>query len=122
MLMHAEAGAPWRAALARVPQWPLLALLVLSCMPLGSWLNFARPYLAALLVGATLVAPGISLVRGLNHRVLLYLAVVSFALFVIHPLLAHTWLGDGDVIEKYAKRPLLLLVLFRAGAPVHPLF
>lgn len=112
LLMHAEAGAPWRAALARVPQWPLLALLVLSCMPLGSWLNFARPYLAALLVGATLVAPGTSLVRGLNHRVLLYLAVVSFALFVIHPLLAHTWLGDGDVIEKYAKRPLLLLVLF----------
>jgi peptidoglycan/LPS O-acetylase OafA/YrhL len=111
LLMHADAGASVRAALAKVPQWPLLILLALSCMPVGTWLNFARPYLAALLVGVTMVAPGTALVRGLNHRVLLYLAVISFALFVIHPLLAATWLGDGDVIEKYAKRPLLLLVL-----------
>jgi peptidoglycan/LPS O-acetylase OafA/YrhL len=33
-------------------------------------------------------------------------------LYVIHPLLADTWLGSGDVVEKYAKRPLLLLVVF----------
>lgn len=111
LLMHAPSAEQARAALARIPQWPLLAVLVLSCMPLGAWLNFARPYLAALLVGATLMAPGTALVKGLNHRVLLYLAVISFALFVIHPLLAATWLGEGDPVTKYAKRPLLLLAL-----------
>jgi peptidoglycan/LPS O-acetylase OafA/YrhL len=111
LLMHAESGAKWRALLARIPQWPLLVVLVLSCMPLGSFLNFARPYLAALLVGATLMAPGTTMVKGLNQRVLLYLAVISFALFVIHPLLAATWLGEGDTFARYAKRPLLLALL-----------
>lgn len=111
LLMHADAATSVRAFLGRIPQWPLLALLVLSCMPIGSWLNFARPYLAALVVGTTLVAGQTSLVKSLNQRVLLYLAVISFALFVIHPLLAATWLGEGDVIEKYAKRPLLLALL-----------
>ncbi|HEY0061071.1 MAG TPA: acyltransferase [Telluria sp.] len=112
LLMHADAGASMRAQLARVPQWPLLALLVLSCMPIGAWLNFARPYLAALLVGATMVAPNTGLVRSLDQRFLLYLAVISYALYVIHPLLAATWLGEGDLVEKYAKRPLLLAAVF----------
>jgi peptidoglycan/LPS O-acetylase OafA/YrhL len=108
LMVHGSAGA-W---LARVPQWPLLALLVLSCTPLGAWFNFARPYFAALLVGATLMAPDSGLVRSLDRRFLLYLAVISYALYVIHPLLAATWLGDGDVVEKYTKRPLLLAVTF----------
>ncbi|SHH11828.1 acyltransferase [Massilia sp. CF038] len=112
LLMHADAGASLRACLARIPQWPLLLLLVLSCMPLGTWLNFARPYLAAMLVGATLVAPNTGLVRSLDQRFLLYLAVISYALYVIHPLLAATWLGSGDLIEKYAKRPLLFAAVF----------
>lgn len=112
LVMHESAGATLRAWLARVPQWPLLALLVLSCTPLGAWLNFARPYFAALLVGATLMAPNTSLVKSLNQRFFLYLAVISYALYVIHPLLAATWLGDGGTMEKYAKRPLLLAVTF----------
>jgi peptidoglycan/LPS O-acetylase OafA/YrhL len=101
-----------RTWMARVPQWPLLLLLVLSCTPTGAWLNFARPYLAALLVGATLMAPQTSLVKRLDQRFLLYLAVISFALYVIHPMLAETWLGTGDTLAKYAKRPLLLAATF----------
>jgi peptidoglycan/LPS O-acetylase OafA/YrhL len=112
LVVQTSSGATLRAWLARVPQWPLLVLLVLSCMPLGAWLNFARPYLAAMLVGATLMAPNTGLVRSLDQRFLLYLAVISYALYVIHPLLAATWLGDGDVIEKYAKRPLLFAAVF----------
>jgi len=100
LVMHADQGASVRAWLARVPQWPLLALLILSCMPLGAWLNFARPYLAAALVGATLMNADTGLVRSLDRRFLLYLAVISYALYVIHPLLADTWLGSGDVVEK----------------------
>jgi hypothetical protein len=42
---------------------------------------------------------------GLN--ILLYLAVLSSALSVIHPLLAASLLGAGEIAEKYAKRPLL---------------
>jgi peptidoglycan/LPS O-acetylase OafA/YrhL len=112
LVMHSDAGASLRAWLARVPQWPLFILLVLSCMPLGAWLNFARPYLAALMVGATMLGASTSMVRALDQRFLLYLAVISYALYVIHPLVAETWLGEGDVMERYAKRPMLLLVVF----------
>ncbi len=112
LVMHANGGQSLRAWMARVPQWPLLVLLMLSCTPQGAWLNFARPYLAALLVGATLVAPQTGLVKSLDQRFLLYLAVISVALYVIHPVLAETWLGSGDTLTKYAKRPLLLAVTF----------
>lgn len=98
--------------LKKIPQWPLLLLLLISCHEQGAALNYLRPYLAALLVGTTLVNPAGALARLLNQRVLVYLATTSYALYVIHPLLAGTWLGSGDVIVKYLKRPLLFVVLF----------
>jgi peptidoglycan/LPS O-acetylase OafA/YrhL len=112
LVVHGRWGEALRGRLARLPQWPLLALLVLSCLPQGGWLNYVRPYFAAMLVGATIMAPHSRLAKGLDQRFLLYLAVLSYALYVIHPLLAASWLGDGGIAEKYAKRPLLLLVLF----------
>jgi peptidoglycan/LPS O-acetylase OafA/YrhL len=112
LALHGRWNGVLRARLAQLPQWPLLALLVLSCLPQGGWLNYARPYFAALLVGATILAPRTRLASGLDQRFLLYLAALSYALYVIHPLLAASWLGEGDIAEKYAKRPLLLLVLF----------
>lgn len=96
----------------RIPQWPLLLLLLVSCHEQGAALNYLRPYLAALLIGTTIVHPARSIATLLNNRVLVYLAGVSYALYVIHPLLAGTWLGSGDVIIKYLKRPLLFVVLF----------
>jgi peptidoglycan/LPS O-acetylase OafA/YrhL len=48
----------------------------------------------------------------LEHRVLFYIAAISYALYAIHPLLGHTWLGSGAGMEKYAKRPLLFGALF----------
>ena len=111
---HGKLGANARQWLARVPQLPLLVVLTWSCMPQGQWLNYLRPYLAALLVGATLVRPDAVLGRALHGRFLVFVAGISYALYVIHPMLAHTWLGDGggDVLVKYAKRPLLFLALF----------
>jgi peptidoglycan/LPS O-acetylase OafA/YrhL len=97
----------------KVPQWFLLLLLLASCHEQGGALNYLRPYFAALLVGATVVNPDHRLARLLDNRVLVYLATVSYALYVIHPLLAYgTWLGTGDTIVKYLKRPLLFVVLF----------
>ena len=111
---HGKLGANARDWLARVPQLPVLVLLTWSCMPQGQWLNYLRPYLAALLVGATLVRPDATLGRALHGRLLMFVAGISYALYVIHPMLTHTWLGDGegDVLVKYAKRPLLFLALF----------
>jgi len=90
----------------------MMVLLLVSCHPDTGFMNYFRPYFAAILVASTLYNPPLKLANFLNMKILVYLAGVSYALYVIHPLLAHTWLGSGDVLVKYSKRPLLFLILF----------
>jgi peptidoglycan/LPS O-acetylase OafA/YrhL len=87
-------------------------LLIISCHPDSSFMHYLRPYLAASLVGITLYNRESMLKPLLMNRVLVYIATISYALYVIHPFLMTTWLGSGEGIEKYAKRPLLFLALF----------
>ena len=101
--------------LGDTPQWALLALLVLSCAYVFGYapgLGYLRPYLGALLIGATLANGRTSLTRLLQFRPLHYIAGISYALYVLHIGLVYTWLGSGDLPEKYGKRPLLLVALF----------
>ena len=98
--------------LARLWQLPLLFLLASSCHPDSGFLNYFRPYLAAGFVGATLFNSKTRIARAMDNRVLLYIATISYALYVVHPLLADTWLGSGEGIVKYAKRPLLFGAVF----------
>ncbi|MDB5811951.1 MAG: acyltransferase [Betaproteobacteria bacterium] len=97
-------------------KWPspylLLVMLVASCHPDAGPINYLRPYLAAWLVGNTLFNEQNSFCPVLTHKWLVYVAAISYALYVIHPLLGHTWLGSGATIERYAKRPLLFAALF----------
>jgi peptidoglycan/LPS O-acetylase OafA/YrhL len=111
---HGRLGSALPRILKAVPPWLFLVLFLFSCMQAG-WVYYLRPYLAAALVGATLLQPGAALFRVLTVRPLIYVAAISYALYVLHPLLADTWLGSGDKIEKYAKRPLLFAVLFAAA-------
>lgn len=97
---------------AWVNPYIVLVLFAISCHPETAAMNYLRPYLAATLIGSTLYNPKPAWARFLNLKILVYLASVSYALYVIHPLLIHTWLGSGDLIEKYAKRPLLIIVAF----------
>jgi peptidoglycan/LPS O-acetylase OafA/YrhL len=99
----------------RLPVWLLFPALLLSCHPDSGGLNYLRPYLAALAVGATLYQALPRLSAFLESRPLRYVASTSYALYVLHPLLAHTWLGTGDDIVKYLKRPLLFAALFAAA-------
>lgn len=109
---HGRFSPRFRELLTHVPQWWLFLLLALSSMPQGGWLNYLRPYLAAALIGATIVRPGTGLVTMLGSRFLLFCAAISYALYVIHPILSFTWLASGNVVMKYAKRPLFIAVLF----------
>lgn len=90
----------------------MLVLLIISCHPSGEALMYLRPYFAALLIGTTLLNPETKVSQLLNHKVLFYIASISYALYIIHPLLASTWLGSGEGWDKYMKRPLLFAVLF----------
>jgi peptidoglycan/LPS O-acetylase OafA/YrhL len=100
------------ALMRRMPLFVLLPLLVLSCPPASGWLNYFRPYLAALAVGATLYRDVPSLTPLLTSRPLRYVAATSYALYVFHPLLVASWLGEGSSVVKYLKRPLLFAALF----------
>lgn len=112
LAFHGKLGPLAKKALGMVHWGWLLALLVLSCDYYGGALNYLRPYLAALLVGHTLAKPDSKLAAFLGNTLLAYLASISFALYIIHPLLATTWLGEGDTGTRYLKRPLLLLTLW----------
>jgi len=102
-------------ALRSAPQGLLFVLLALSCIRQsshGTVLAYLRPYLGASVVGASLMNRQSTLVRLLDRKPLRALAAISYSLYVIHIGLTHTWLASGDLVEKYAKRPLLLIVLF----------
>jgi peptidoglycan/LPS O-acetylase OafA/YrhL len=90
----------------------LVPLAAVTCHPDATFMNYLRPYAVALMVGSTLYAPPAAARALLSSRVLKYLAAISFALYVIHGVLMETWLGSGDRLVKYAKRPLLFALTF----------
>jgi peptidoglycan/LPS O-acetylase OafA/YrhL len=98
------------------PLWPWLLppLLYAACVlpDGGNPLNYLRSYLAAMWVGSLLCQPGAGPSRWLSHARWAWMAAVSYAVYILHAPLAATWLGSGDLLEKYAKRPLLLAVVF----------
>lgn len=115
LLLNGPARERVRGFLA-APLWPwaLPPLLYLACMlpEGGNPLNYFRSYLAALWVGSLVCQPAAGPSRWLSHQRWAWLAAVSYAVYVLHAPLAATWLGSGDLLEKYAKRPLLLAVVF----------
>lgn len=94
--------------------WGAATLLCLACTlrAEGNPFNFLRPYAAAAWVGTLLCQPKASPARLLSRPGWAYLATVSYAVYVLHVPLSATWLGTGDTLEKYLKRPLLLAVVF----------
>lgn len=95
----------------------LAGLLLLSCHGLGGPLQYLRPYAAAALVGTTILASAMEIGPGrverfLTQRWLGYVGKVSYAVYVLHPLATYGWLGAGDGLVKYAKRPLVFAVTF----------
>lgn len=101
------------SVLSRVNVYAVFGVLAVCSHPRFEWFNYARPYVAAVLVGSTLNARSSGFTKLLKSRVLAYIATISYALYIIHHLLAFTWLGTGETkIEKYAKRPLLFAATF----------
>lgn len=113
LLWHPRAPTTARDTLERLPIVPTALLFLASCHEASGLLAYLRPYLAMAVVGACLAQPQARTVRWLGGPRLAYIATISYALYIWHPLLAHgSWLGSGDTLERYLKRPLLLAVLF----------
>lgn len=112
LIVHSDGARTW---LARLPNWlPVLLLpwLIGAGLPFAGPLAYARPYLAAGLVGLSLFSVPAPLRAMLSSRPARYVAHISYAVYVIHGMLGATWLGSGDGLVKYAKRPLLAAATF----------
>ena len=105
-------GSNVNTALAKLPTWPMLIMYLIVSHPDAGPLQYLRPYAAALLVGSSLTNAPKWLERVLVTRVMAYIAEISYALYIIHGVLSHTWLGSGDKLVKYLKRPLLFGATF----------
>ena len=90
----------------------MLPLLLLASHQAGGPLEYLRPYLAATMVAASLVNAPPLLARVFESRLIGWVATISYALYIIHGVLMNTWLGSGDLLEKYLKRPLLIGLTF----------
>lgn len=101
--------------LARVPFWLAAAVAVAVTWWVHSPLAYARPYGVALLVGVSLYHAPAWIERALSSRPAAYIAKISYALYVFHMMFQHTWLGSGETLEKYAKRPLLIAATWGAA-------
>jgi peptidoglycan/LPS O-acetylase OafA/YrhL len=112
LIYNNKLGAGLRRFMTQGRVLVLLPLLLVTCLPAAAELHYLRPYVAASIIGVTLFNPDSRLVPWLSHRWMIYIASISYALYVIHMFLMTTWLGSGDIAEKYLKRPLLLFVLF----------
>lgn len=93
--------------------YPALILWALSCSPFFETLAYARPYLAAALIGTILFSEGTIWHRFLSTRTMAYLAAVSFALYVWHSPFRVGWFAGEGTFDRYAiKRPLGLAATF----------
>lgn len=98
--------------LRSLPVWPLAIALIVCSHPDAGPLQYLRPYAASILVGASLGGAPALVRRVLVSRPMAYVAEISYALYVVHGVLSATWLGSGDRLEKYLKRPLLFALTF----------
>lgn len=102
----------WLKRLPVATPLALLPLVFLSAHPASGALNFSRPYLAAAMIGVSLFSAPAAMSRLFQLRPVIYIAQVSYALYVVHGILAAGWLGSGERLVKYAKRPALVLATF----------
>jgi peptidoglycan/LPS O-acetylase OafA/YrhL len=102
-----------RKFLAWVNPLMLLPLAVLASNDLCGSIDYLRPYLVASMVGSTLFqSPRTAVARLLQLRILAYIAAISYALYILHPIVSWGWLASGSLLVKYAKRMPELAAVF----------
>jgi len=89
------------------------ALWFLSASPFTGWLQYTRPYATAFLLAAALCLPNTRPSQVLSSGPLRYIATISYALYVVHPLTIHGWWNDGGPLVRYLlKRPISFAMTF----------
>jgi peptidoglycan/LPS O-acetylase OafA/YrhL len=91
-------------------------LWFLTSLPAAGPFLYARPYASAGLLGCALFLPRCPIRLALEGRHAKYIATISYALYVIHPLTLQGWMNDGSTFDRYAlKRPISFVLTFAAA-------
>jgi peptidoglycan/LPS O-acetylase OafA/YrhL len=106
-----------RAGATPLLVWALAAAAwAVSSHPDSGWMQYLRPYAAGVLLWATLSQPSNRLVEVLSSGILRYIAAISYALYIFHPLTAHGWWNEGSDWQRYLlKRPMCFVISFVAA-------
>jgi peptidoglycan/LPS O-acetylase OafA/YrhL len=84
--------------------------------PYAGEFQYLRPYATGLLLAAALSSGGSWINRFLALGALRYVATISYALYVVHPLTVQGWLNEGSTFDRYViKRPLSFAMTFAAA-------
>jgi peptidoglycan/LPS O-acetylase OafA/YrhL len=89
-----------------------LAVVFLAISCIVEPLQYIRPYMAACVLASAIFNVNRREAFILESRPARYIAEISYALYVVHGALVPTWLGAGDTLVKYIKRPLFFAVTF----------
>jgi len=91
----------------------LLPLALAASNQLAGGLDYLRPYFVATMVGSSLqYVSKPTTTRHLEAKWLAYIAAISYALYILHPIVDWGWLGSGSKAIKYAKRVPELAAVF----------
>jgi peptidoglycan/LPS O-acetylase OafA/YrhL len=108
----------WEGRMRYSTMWVGLASIawVVSGSPYAAWFQYLRPYTAALVLGCVLCHGQTLLAAVLASRPMRYIATISYALYVVHPLTTHGWLNEGSIVDRYLlKRPISFIATFAAA-------
>lgn len=93
-----------------------LAVWVTTCHAWGGPMNYARPYAAAILVGIIMHCRLGRLHDVLEGKIAAYIARISYALYIYHPLMVFGWMNAGSDWMRYLiKRPISYLLSLAAA-------
>jgi peptidoglycan/LPS O-acetylase OafA/YrhL len=93
-----------------------VVIWVLTCHPGTGSVQYLRPYASAALLAVFVWYAGSALHDVLSSHPLRYIAAISYALYVIHPLTLQGWMNTGGSLERYLlKRPLSFIATFAAA-------
>ena len=104
----------WRGAL-RFPTSlaACAAILWAACSaPESGWLQYVRPYASGAMLMVILTHRDTVLLRLLSCAPLRYVANISYALYVIHPVTYMGWMHEGSFWPRAAKRLVSFALTF----------
>jgi peptidoglycan/LPS O-acetylase OafA/YrhL len=106
----------WSVRFPTVLAFLAAALWFLSSTVWMQWFQYFRPYATGLMLAIVLCHKDTALAFVLRSRAMRYIATISYALYIIHPLTLHGWLGQGPKLDMYLfKRPISFLITFVAA-------